>query len=115
MATKQSSKVPKTPLEDRFNRFRKKTRKVSDSLIEFRDENADLLKETDDYDEVENLIEELHVIRKALRHQIKDKSGKYVQRPTTSEYLNTYKKRLDDVSADIEELMKDYDLTDSEE
>jgi ABC-type Fe3+/spermidine/putrescine transport system ATPase subunit len=104
------SKGPKLTIEQKFDLVRKEAKETYNMFVE-QTECFESYMDKEDLDWKDDLEDEIHRIRKALKSKIKVKGGKEVKmvdRPTTAEYLNTQVKRLKKVCKDMEDLFSVY-------
>ncbi len=109
----------KLTIEQKFDLIRKEAKETYNLLVEQTKCFEDLMDE-EDLDWKDDLVDELHRIRKALKPTLKHKDKKtkevsYSDRPTTAEYLLVQVKKLKNVSKDMEELFAPFDADTDEE
>jgi len=106
---------------DRLNDLKKDAKETYELLTKQEEMYADLMKEgfPEDYKWLQDLVDESHRIRKALKDKIKkgvdaNKKPIFISRPNTKEYLENIAKRIEDLAGDMEDLFSNYDLSDSD-
>jgi hypothetical protein len=113
----QMSKAPKLTIQQKFDLLRKEAKETYELFVD-QTESFEQYMDKEDLSWKDDLEDELHRIRKALKTKLKVKGANgeitFKPRPTTVEYLAPLAKRLNNVSKDMEELFADYLLSDED-